>query len=213
MPTWRGWLLITLIGFGLALTFVKTIHPFLSVSTSSTDTKANADAILVVEGWVPDYALDASIKEFKTGKYKKLYVTGGPMERAASLTEFKTYAELGAAALVERGLPANLVQAVPATEIGKDRTYNSAIMLRTWLRSRQLSPRSYHIISLGAHARRTRLLFEKVVDDNVQVNITAVKDIYFDPAQWWRSSEGVRTVVNETTAYIYVRLFFWPIRK
>jgi hypothetical protein len=34
-----------------------------------------------------------------------------------------------------------------------------------------------------------------------------VQDRNFDPAHWWRSSAGVRTVIGEAIAYLYSRLF------
>ena len=54
------------------------------------------------------------IQVFKRGRYSLLCVTGGPLERGEPLSEYKTYAELGAAILVKAGLATNLVSAIPA---------------------------------------------------------------------------------------------------
>jgi len=34
----------------------------------------------------------------------------------------------------------------------------------------------------------------------------------YDPARWWRSSEGVREVLFEGFAYVYAKCLFWPPR-
>jgi hypothetical protein len=65
-------------------------------------------------------------------------------------------------------------------------------------------------MTLGAHARRTRLLFEKALPKEASVGIIAVENQDFDASHWWRSSQGVRTVVGEIIGYAYARLVFWP---
>ena len=75
MPTLRGWLLlILLIGAAFWLA-VKSLPGFLTVNRP-----IQAEAV-VVEGWVPDYALLAARDEFKRGGYKRIYVTGGPLDK------------------------------------------------------------------------------------------------------------------------------------
>lgn len=54
--------------------FLFGLHPFLSPTKRAKG--ANA---LVVEGWLPDYALYEAVKEFKTGNYRQLITTGGPL--------------------------------------------------------------------------------------------------------------------------------------
>ena len=46
------------------------------------------------------------------------------------MSEFKTYAELGASVLIKFGLRTNVVQAVPTPNVVQDRTYTSAITLK-----------------------------------------------------------------------------------
>lgn len=201
-PTLRGWLLLVLIGAGLIFVGVKEVYPFLA----TTDPVFGGD--LVVEGWGPDYAFEKAIDEFKRNQYGKLYVTGGPIERGASLLGYMTYAELGAAIVRSKGLPSNVVQAVPAPNVGRDRTYASAVALKNWLLENGVVPKSYHVMTIGPHARRTRLLFEEALGEGSVVGITAIDDPSYDPKHWWNTSEGVRTVVGEAIAYSYARFFF-----
>ncbi len=189
-------------GAGLLFVAAKEIYPFLA----TTETVSGGD--LVVEGWVADYAFEKAIAEFKRNQYRKLYVTGGPIERGASLLGYMTYAELGAAIVRSKGLPSYVVQAVPAPNVGRDRTYASAVALKNWLLEHGVVPKSYHVMSIGPHARRTRLMFEEALGEGAVVGITAIDDPSYDPQNWWNTSEGVRTVIGETIAYGYARFLF-----
>jgi len=200
LPTLRGWLTVLLLGASLMIVVANEIHPFLA----TTSPVSGGD--LIVEGWVPDYALEIAKSEFKRIPYRTMYVTGGPIGKGASLCGYATYAELGAATLRSKGLPASLVEAVPAPEVGRDRTYTSAVALRKWQQAHGIVPGSYHVMTIGPHARRTRLLFEEALGDGAVVGITAIDDPSYDSKHWWNSSEGVRTVVGESIAYVYARL-------
>lgn len=202
VPTRRGCFLLVLIVSVLSLTLAKGVHPFLAVNDPVYG------GALVVEGWMPEYAFDEAIADFRQHHYTKLYVTGGPLAQGSLLSEYRTYAELGATIIIRKGLATEFVEAVPAPDVEKDRTYASAIALKNWLHQHDGSPKNYHVISQGVHARRTRLLFEKALGDTVNVGITAIVDQDYDPARWWGSSAGVRTVIGETIAYAYARLLF-----
>jgi hypothetical protein len=67
-------------------------------------------------------------------------------------------------------------------------------------------------LTQGAHARRTRLLYQKAFGKNVAVRVIAASNPDYDSAKWWRYSDGVREVISESIAYIYARFFFYPSR-
>ena len=103
-----------------------------------------------------------------------------------------------------------MVQIVPARVVGRDRTFCSAVALRNWFAQHQMDVSSFNIITEGAHARRSRLLFEKAFGPNVKIGVLAVPSPEFDESRWWRFSEGIRAVVGEGLAYVYARIFFHP---
>jgi uncharacterized SAM-binding protein YcdF (DUF218 family) len=92
----------------------------------------------------------------------------------------------------------------------QDRTFHSALNVRRWLDSQGIGAARIDVLTLGAHARRSRLMFAAALGPRVQVGVIAVPDPRFDLAHWWRTSEGVRSVIGETIAYVYARLFFDP---
>ncbi len=67
----RGWAVLVALVVCLLLLLVVSIHPFLAV----TD-RTNAD-VLVVEGWVPNYALEECISEFHAKHYRLIMTVGG----------------------------------------------------------------------------------------------------------------------------------------
>lgn len=201
--SWRGRLL-SLAAVALAIAFAALrIQPFLAV------TDATPGGALVVEGWVPDYALKSALVLAKGGAYAPLLVTGEPLKIGEPLSAYKTYAELGAATLNQLGAFPS-AQAVPATAVIRDRTYASALALRDWLRARGPLPAKLTLLTLGAHARRSRLLFEKVFGPGVKIGVIAVSNRDYDAARWWRFSEGFRNVTDEAIAYLYARFLFSP---
>lgn len=202
LPTLRGWFFLLLMGGVLTFVTVQKLYSFLAT------TDPVSGGALIVEGWIPDYAYEKVIAEFKQNRYSKLYVTGGLIEQGWCTSGAMTYAEGGAGIARRKGIPSNFVQAVPAPKVDRDRTYASAVALRNWLLAQGVAPKSYHVMTMGPHARRTRLLFEKALGEGAVVGITAIDDASYDPKHWWNTSAGVRTVVGEAIAYAYVRLFF-----
>jgi hypothetical protein len=205
--TLRGWLLFLFGGLVLGMVAVKRVQPFLAV----TD-QIRGEA-LIVEGWEPDYALEEVIAEFKKNGYSKLYVTGGPLGVGSHLSEYKNYADLGAATLTRLGLNPDVIQPVPTPPVRKDRTYAGAIELKNWLQLHSVATTNFTLISMGAHSRRSRLLFEKGLGEGKRVGIIAIASRDYDANRWWTSSEGVRTVTDEAIAYFYAIIFFRPDKE
>jgi len=203
----RGWLIlalaILLAGWGLGL----NLHSFLAV------TRRVPAKVLVVEGWIHNYGVDAAVSEFKTGHYDRLLTTGGPVEGYGPASSiYDTDAWQSAGLLKQAGLPAAVVQAVPSCLVGRDRTYNSAIALRIWLREHDQHIGSLNVLTEDAHARRTWLLFQSALGPEIQVGIISVRNPDYDADHWWRSSTGVREVIDESIAYGYAKVFFHPAK-
>jgi hypothetical protein len=201
-PTWRGWLALLLVAVVLVVAAVRVTFPFLAVNDSKPG------GVLVVEGFVPDHTIGEAIAEFRRNPYEALLVSGGPIDKGAPFSEFATYAEFGAAVAVKLGGDPARTHAVPSPETRQDRTYGSAVAIRDWLRQRGPMPRAVNVVSLGPHARRSRLMYEAAFGDLADVGIIAVDDQSYDGKRWWMSSSGFRAVTGELIAYVYARLLF-----
>jgi len=198
-----------LIIFGAALVtfsvFWFRIYPFLAV-THRVDTN-----VLVVEGWIHEYAIGAAVEEFRSHSYERVFTTGGPVEGIGRyINDYQTSASVGADLLRKNGLPNESLQMVPSRVMDRDRTYGSAVALRHWLREHNVPVRSINVVTEDVHARRTCLLFQKALGHDAVVGVIAVPNPDYDSRHWWRYSNGVREVIGESIAYIYARVFFYP---
>jgi hypothetical protein len=202
VPTWRGCLLLIAAVAGVAIFATREAYPFLAVNQPVTG------GVLVVEGWVQAEDMEAAVAEFRRNHYDKVYVTGAPLAKGSPLAEYKTYADLGAVILHSLGLETNVLQAVPCPTVRQDRTYTEAVSLGRWWREHGGVPAKLNLVTSGPHARRSRLLFEKALGDNVSVGVIALEEQSYDPKRWWHSSEGFRTVTGEALAYAYARFLF-----
>ena len=203
--SWRGWVLLTSAGLLTAYLAFLNVYPFLAVTH-----RVNTN-VLVVEGWIPRYAIRAAAEEFKTDSYQRIFTTGGPVEGSDRYTnDYNTSASVGAEVLKKFGVPDDLVQMVPSRMTARERTYSSAVALRDWFREHNAPVKSINVLTDGAHARRTRLLYQEAFGRSMTVGIIAVSNPDFNPRQWWRYSDGVREVIGESIAYVYARFFFWP---
>jgi uncharacterized SAM-binding protein YcdF (DUF218 family) len=203
--SWRGWLIV-LAGVILAFSaFLLRVYPFLAV-THRVDTN-----VLVVEGWVNEYAIRAAVEEFRAHRYQRVFTTGGPVEGTGGyINDYQTSASVAAELLIKNGLAKESVQMVPSRVMDRDRTYGSAAALRNWFREHKMPVRSINVVTVELHARRTRLLFEKALGHDVAVGVIAVPNPDYDSEHWWRYSQGVKDVVSETVAFIYAKLLFYP---
>ena len=197
--TTQGWGAAIASAATLIIFTITHIHPFLAVTSP-----IKAD-VLVVEGWIPDYALKHALTEFESGSYRQIITTGIPLERGYYLAEYNNYADLAAATLKALGLEKEKVVAIPTPDVIKDRTYASAVAFREWLSSSDLKLESINIFTFDVHARRSWLLFKQVLAPKIKAGVIAAETLDFDPNNWWSSSAGVRTVISETIAYIYAR--------
>lgn len=191
--------------FSLLLVFAgRHVHAFLALEQPS-------DArLLVVEGWIPPAELEQAAARFKSGRYHTLITTGGPVTATLYLQKPEAYAVLSRDYLVRHGLPAAAVIAVPAPASMRDRTFLSAVMVRTWLQQSGQTVKALDVFSSGAHSRRSQLAYQLAFGPAVRIGILAARPSEYDPAAWWRSSTGAKTVIGEAISWLWTVLFFHP---
>jgi uncharacterized SAM-binding protein YcdF (DUF218 family) len=201
----RGWLVILLSIFLLGGLVFPNLYSFLAL-TDPVQSK-----ILVVEGWIHPYAARAAANEFRSGAYERIFSTGGPVVgKGGYVNDFQTAASVGADLLKKEGVPGDVVQMVPSHVLGRDRTYSSAVALKEWFREHHLQVQSVNVMTEGAHARRSRLLFQEALGNRVKVGIISVASPDFDEKHWWRYSEGVEDLIGEGIGYLYAKFLFYP---
>ena len=197
-------ILIFVAGLVAALVVVRFLYPFLAM----TD-KVHGQ-YLVLEGWIPPGTLKYAVAEFKGGDYREILASGCVVRDRFNSDVKITYSEWAASDLRKLGVPAGSVQAIPCRNERRERTCSSTLAVKAWLDEHHLSVESLDLVTLGLHARRSRLLYEEAFGNKVKVGVIAIASPDYDVKRWWRYSEGVREVIGESIGYLYVKFLFWP---
>ena len=196
-PTWRLWLCLVLTVIGLLLLAGTYLHRWLSVSDPVPDAK-----YLIVEGWVPDHALSATISLADDLQATRVFTTGIPLDHGSYLIGWKTYAEVAAQSLARLGMEPQRICPVPCADVKTERTRAMATALKAILDKEPVpeTGRKINVITLGTHARRSRAIFRDVLGPAWEVGVVSIPPLSYDPAQWYRQSDGAKSVITELSA-------------
>lgn len=202
---------LTLLGGGLficlvaatILAFTRAIYPFLAV-TDRVDSR-----VLVIDGWLPTYELDQAVSEYGRGGYDTVLSVRAVYDYETS-DSFGQRIDYVSNLLGQKGIPRSQLHPIIFEGFARDRTLSSAVAVSDWLRDHNQTVNGLDLVTEGAHARRSRLLYQRAFGPSIRIGVVAVSDPSYDPKHWWRSSEGVRSVLFEGFAYLFVRLNFFP---
>ena len=188
------WLLLAML-VGLAFTAWMEAYPFLARQAPV------AAETLVVEGWVSDDLLVQAAGWAGSNGVKRIVATGGPLETGSYLIEWQTYAEMTRARMAKLGLGERFeLAAVPAEKVRRGRTRESARALRAALGA-ELG--AFNVASEGPHARRSWRAFRDEFGEGAEVGSVALTPTAYNDSDWWKCSEGVRSVISEAIAFAY----------
>lgn len=167
------------------------VHRFLS------PTKTIKARVLIVEGWLPLYALQAAKEIFETDSYDLLITTGGPM----SNSRYQNLSEYAAAVFSTMGINPRQIVSIPAPGVDIDRTWTSAVAVRNWLEQHHRKEASFNLVSLGPHTRRSWLTYQKIFGNQRRVGVISIPAIYH-AQKWWITRRGYRLLAKEFISYL-----------
>ena len=201
--TWRARLSLLVLLAGSGVFLVRTIHDFLAVDAPVKS------GVLVIEGWISEDTLTNFIAN--QIDYEMIYTTGGPtLTDRHSKDDSDTYASVARQRLIKAGVRREKIRMVPCWISRRDRTFAGALALREWCASNRVDLAAFNVVTIGPHARRSRLLNQKVFDSRVKIGVIALPNPEYEAEHWWRYSEGVKETLSETAAYLYSRFLFSP---
>jgi hypothetical protein len=199
--TWQGWAVAIALLLFCANVFINQSYSFLAV----TQPIPNAE-LLIVDGWMPDYAIAKAKVEFETGRYQKMLVVGAPISQGRFLAEYKSFADLAGQTLKALGTPAEKMVLLQVESVDRDRTLATARTVQDWLSRQAPMVKAVNLYTFGTHARRSWMVFQSAL--RPQVGILANEPQEYDIHRWWRSSEGVKAILIEWFGVIYTYFKF-----
>lgn len=199
-PTWAGGVLLVAAALVMLRLLAPAMYGFLA---PASDGRAE---YLAIEGWIPDDAVPAIVERIRSGGYRAVFTTGGPLDYGGYLGEFRDYAHAARATLVAAGIPEESVTPAPAGRARRDRTFASAVALQAHMAAAGIPSGTVALATFDTHARRSRLLFRRALGPAFRVDTVPYGCPRFDRSTWWTCSEGVRAVLYEGIAWLYSAL-------
>jgi len=82
-------------------------------------------------------------------------------------------------------------------------------MLREWLARSKTETTGVNVFTLGAHARKSVVLFERALGAGTRVGVIAGTDDSYNAHRWWLSATGIYVIMRKTAGYLYA--VCWPL--
>jgi hypothetical protein len=184
----------------LGLTWV---HNFLAV------TRPVETDVLVLEGWLFDYMLDAAAREINSGGYTQVLITGfeTAVPEKQEYQGLMSSSESCKAKLIARGVNAAIIHAISAPRTINHHTFHMAAAIKDWLTSHQI--RAVNVYTGGPHARKSLVMFQKILGKDVRVGVISSRIRHYDPDRWWASERGIKVTLRYLAGYFYALV--WPL--
>lgn len=191
--------------FLTVVVFALTIHDFLAINDP-----VNAN-VLVVEGWIWDSAaMQEAAEEFNRGNYE-VVVTVGVFPTGQEKGPWQENSAAHAAEQLRKlGVNDRAIHVLTVSNIDRHRTYSSALAVRRWLADSTLTVVGINVFTLGAHGRKSLVLFKRAFGERIPVGVIAGTEDSYDPERWWLSVKGIYTVLRKTIGYLYAE--WWPLQ-
>lgn len=197
LPTWRlGAIAAVIIGIPAVFAFLN-LYEWLAVTEPAPGART-----VIVEGWIPDHALEKAAEYAATTDAAVVFCTGVPLDRGTLDLPYKTYADYAAATLAKMGVPTDRIRSVPCEPSRTERTRMMARTLAGQVAENPMlsSDKRADLITSAAHARRSRMIFREELGDGWEIGVISCPDPEADPSRWFLSSKSAKEVITEVIA-------------
>jgi hypothetical protein len=126
--------------------------------------------------------------------------------RKRVITNFTSYAELAKNRLLSMGIASSQIISIPCNRVKINRTLTSALAFRDWLKTTNIDVKGINIMSMGTHARRTWMTYNKILDEKYNIGIISLPDYGIGMSQYRMLLKTLR----ETAAIIYYWFILIP---
>lgn len=123
-----------------------------------------------------------------------------------SLNNYDSNAGLARSRLISMGIDSSKIIATAGERVIINRTLTSALAFRDWIKKTNINVNGINIISLGAHTRRTWMIYNKILDKKYQIGIISIPDYNYNHSRLYKLIKTIR----ETLGIIYYWLILIP---
>ncbi len=201
-PTVWGFILVFMLLGALGLGLFLNLYPFLAQNRPLPQAE-----LIIIEGWLEDAELARVLDGVSAGQ--RLVAAGGPVRMHSTLYPEKTFAEITAVRLRRLGVPPQAIIIAPAPDTARNRTYVSALAVRDKLAEQGLLGHSANLYSLGAHSRRSFLLYRLALGPETPLGVVSLESEQCDLRRWWTSSLAFKHVLTELISWFYIQCTRW----
>ena len=200
VPTWLG-----LVTFSIFTMFPLLWWAFKGETYLGASSQECAD-ILVVEGWIGTEGVSAAKREFQTGRYRYIITSSGLSGDPWNPKRWN-FALEAEKQLLGSGLRRDQVVAAIPRAVESHRTFESAAAVWRTLQLREIKPVALTVFTRGVHARRSRLVFERVFKSKLPIGVVAWQPVGLRDGAWWESSARATEMIKESVAFFFELLF------
>lgn len=197
LPTWRLSLIVAVvIGVPAVLAFLN-LYRWLAVTEPITGAP-----VLIVEGWIPDHALEAAASRAEAAEMPTVFCTGIPMERGSFDLPYDSYADYAAATLVKMGAPADRMHSIPCEVAKTERTRAMARALAAHWKNEPAPTlkKQANLFTSAAHARRSRQIYRQELGPEWEIGVISHPDPEVNPSRWFLGSKSAKEAITEVVA-------------
>jgi hypothetical protein len=210
LPTLWGLFALMVVLVAMVIGFALGANSLLAPYAPAEGKTGAGARTLVIEGWMNPVYLSQAVDAFHRGHYERVLTTGASMEPWTDVGGWGNFAARTAAYLRRYDLGGVPIVEVPAPDSKRERSYVSAVMVREWAKRSGLALESIDLFTLGAHARRSQMLYRLALGSDVEVGVMAAKPLDYDPEHWWDTSMGAKTTLGEAFSVVWTVCCFWP---
>ncbi|MGC1392160.1 MAG: carbohydrate-binding domain-containing protein [Bacteroidales bacterium] len=120
--------------------------------------------------------------------------------------DFTSYAELARNRLLSLGMDSAKIKAIDSKRARINRTLTSALAFRDWLRTTNIPVKGINIVTVGTHARRTWMTYNKILDGKHKIGILSLPDYKNNFSRKYKILKTIR----ETLGIIYYWIILIP---
>ena len=181
----------------MSLFFINA-HRFLAV----TERAEGAD-ILVVEEWMPAVVAQAAAREFETGQYSLLLISGLREQTDEEHSSNHSRKSSMFRRLVSLGVPESRILEcyAPLTEVHRSAAMAGAV--KSLIAEKGIAAKGLNVMAPATHARKTWLVHRRALSPGIPVGIVAVLPGNYNPDRWWLNSQSAKWVLTNYAGLLH----------